>query len=173
MLHTKLDEKCGLCELQAPKYQCPRCQVDYCSVVCYKSITHQACLNAFHERNMTELANFQEKKHSDLEKLKVIQTIQKFQNTSTDSTDRHASESWHYEPVIKLNLEDLDVTKKDLENNKMYDQDENLNEDLDYLVNNSETEELLKMLSPEQRTRFEEMLETQYANYEIIDGFKS
>ncbi|XP_032660287.1 zinc finger HIT domain-containing protein 2 [Chelonoidis abingdonii] len=43
-------EPCGLCLRERARYTCPRCNVRFCSVLCYRG--HGACAEAFHRRQL-------------------------------------------------------------------------------------------------------------------------
>jgi len=65
---------CGLCKSNDAKYQCPRCNIMYCSLPCYKSQAHIKCSEGFYrDCVMNEL-----KSHglSDEEKKKSISKMQ-------------------------------------------------------------------------------------------------
>lgn len=40
---------CKICLKEAQKYTCPRCNIVYCSVVCYQSKKHSSCSEAFYK----------------------------------------------------------------------------------------------------------------------------
>lgn len=44
---------CGVCERQLSKYMCPRCNLPYCCVACYRS-HGTGCTEAFAKANMDE-----------------------------------------------------------------------------------------------------------------------
>ncbi|KAL4660006.1 zinc finger HIT domain-containing protein 2 [Arapaima gigas] len=43
---------CGLCLSKPLQYTCPRCNVPYCSLACYKSPTHSACSEEFYKESV-------------------------------------------------------------------------------------------------------------------------
>lgn len=52
---------CGLCLSKPSCYTCPRCNVPYCSLVCYRSINHSACSEEFYKESvMQELKDMNE-----------------------------------------------------------------------------------------------------------------
>lgn len=42
------------CSARPQKYNCPRCNVAYCSVDCYKAPTHHQCSETFYRDNVIE-----------------------------------------------------------------------------------------------------------------------
>ena len=52
---------CGLCLSQLSCYTCPRCNVPYCSLVCYRSTNHSVCSEEFYKESvMRELKDTNE-----------------------------------------------------------------------------------------------------------------
>ncbi|KAI9592972.1 hypothetical protein BDF19DRAFT_450013 [Syncephalis fuscata] len=52
------DSSCGVCLIQAARYTCPRCNLPYCSLTCYRGEAHLACSEGFYkEQLVTELKN--------------------------------------------------------------------------------------------------------------------
>lgn len=52
MENDKASRLCGLCSVQFAAYTCPRCNVPYCSLVCYKGDAHGDCAEAFYRAEM-------------------------------------------------------------------------------------------------------------------------
>ncbi|XP_058445623.1 zinc finger HIT domain-containing protein 2 [Malaya genurostris] len=48
------DEICKICNNAPSKYCCPRCNILYCSLVCYKSTLHQQCSEGFYKENVMQ-----------------------------------------------------------------------------------------------------------------------
>lgn len=48
------DRMCGLCLKEPPRYTCPRCNVPYCSVACYRSPTHSVCSEEFYKESVMQ-----------------------------------------------------------------------------------------------------------------------
>ncbi|XP_077469333.1 zinc finger HIT domain-containing protein 2 [Stigmatopora argus] len=74
---TESDRKnsklCMLCNCQPASYTCPRCNLHYCGVVCYRSPDHSLCSEEFYKESvLEELKNMGE---SDLEGRKKMQDI--------------------------------------------------------------------------------------------------
>lgn len=47
-------EVCQICNSSASKYCCPRCNILYCSVSCYKSGQHSQCSESFYRENVIQ-----------------------------------------------------------------------------------------------------------------------
>lgn len=54
-----MTRNCGICKAESPAYQCPRCNLPYCSSNCYKNLEkHGECSESFYqEQVITELKN--------------------------------------------------------------------------------------------------------------------
>ncbi|XP_035774018.1 zinc finger HIT domain-containing protein 2-like [Anopheles albimanus] len=48
------EETCKICTDKTAKYHCPRCNILYCSVSCYKSPNHLECSEGFYRENIVE-----------------------------------------------------------------------------------------------------------------------
>lgn len=48
------EEICKICETNKAKYNCPRCNLMFCSVVCYKAKQHLECSEGFYRENIVE-----------------------------------------------------------------------------------------------------------------------
>uniref|UniRef100_A0A2M4AX01 Putative hit zinc finger family protein n=1 Tax=Anopheles triannulatus TaxID=58253 RepID=A0A2M4AX01_9DIPT len=48
------EEICKICTDKTAKYNCPRCNILYCSVACYKSPSHLECSEGFYRENIVE-----------------------------------------------------------------------------------------------------------------------
>uniref|UniRef100_A0A182NQN9 HIT-type domain-containing protein n=1 Tax=Anopheles dirus TaxID=7168 RepID=A0A182NQN9_9DIPT len=48
------DEACKICGSKQAKYNCPRCNILYCTVACYKSQQHLECSEGFYRENVVQ-----------------------------------------------------------------------------------------------------------------------
>uniref|UniRef100_A0A1B0D971 Uncharacterized protein n=1 Tax=Phlebotomus papatasi TaxID=29031 RepID=A0A1B0D971_PHLPP len=48
------DDKCQLCSKEKAKYSCPRCNILYCSVPCYRCEAHLQCSESFYKQCIEE-----------------------------------------------------------------------------------------------------------------------
>ncbi|XP_063058871.1 zinc finger HIT domain-containing protein 2 [Engraulis encrasicolus] len=49
-----MPQVCGLCLSQPYKYTCPRCNITYCSLACYRSPGHSGCSEEFYKESVFE-----------------------------------------------------------------------------------------------------------------------
>ncbi|XP_026727079.1 zinc finger HIT domain-containing protein 2 [Trichoplusia ni] len=82
MADTKLSKInqniCGLCNDKQSKYCCPRCEIFYCSLDCYKSEKHQECSEGFYRECVNEELTSQ---HTDDEsKNRMIDILKRMQD---------------------------------------------------------------------------------------------
>ncbi|XP_045454018.1 zinc finger HIT domain-containing protein 2 [Melitaea cinxia] len=76
---------CALCDDKPSKYCCPRCEVFYCSLDCYKSDKHMECSENFYRECVNqELASH----HVDEDaKLKMVEILKKMHENGDDEID--------------------------------------------------------------------------------------
>lgn len=151
--------KCGICTDEIARYTCSRCSKRYCSLKCYKSEIHQSCSEAFYEKEVKKSISVPSK-DSDRDKLKLIQVLDKYQGSGRQSGD------WKYEAPLDYNKveEELELNREDLE-----EKDKPLTlkeeEELKELIKNATPDQILSILTPEERQRFEEELNS--GKYEV------
>ncbi|XP_032527140.2 zinc finger HIT domain-containing protein 2 [Danaus plexippus] len=79
----RIERLCGLCENNSSKYCCPRCEVFYCSLDCYKSEKHLECSENFYRECVNqELAS---NTADDEAKNKMIDILKRMHNESFDN----------------------------------------------------------------------------------------
>lgn len=64
---------CGLCLSKPSCYTCPRCNVPYCSLVCYRSVNHSACSEEFYKESVMQ--ELKEMNETDSEGRRKMQDI--------------------------------------------------------------------------------------------------
>ncbi|XP_041971634.1 zinc finger HIT domain-containing protein 2 [Aricia agestis] len=97
--HTNESEICGLCNKNKSKYCCPRCEVLYCSLDCYKSEKHMQCSESFYRECVNdELAS---NEVDDEAKQKMVEILKRMQNGDVNLQDLEDVDG-------DLNLEDSD-----------------------------------------------------------------
>jgi hypothetical protein len=47
-------QRCMICRVQASKYNCPSCNIAYCSLICYQSKKHESCSRPFLQKALKE-----------------------------------------------------------------------------------------------------------------------
>lgn len=167
------DEEGVLCELcnddeggkSMAKYSCSRCGQRYCSVKCFKSPVHQLCSEAFYKKevDMSVQLSVSSSRSSNEDKLRLIRILDKYQDQSSD-----AGASWKYQPPA-LDLDNI-VVQQEMESGKdeecrplTSEEEVELNE----LLENATPEQLLKLMTPDERQRFEQVLNS--GQYEVSD----
>nr|XP_026490773.1 zinc finger HIT domain-containing protein 2 [Vanessa tameamea] len=79
---SKQTRLCGLCDEKPSKYCCPRCEIFYCSLECYKSEKHEGCSESFYRECVNEeLASHQV---GDDAKAKMIDILKKMHENDDD-----------------------------------------------------------------------------------------
>ncbi|XP_077985951.1 zinc finger HIT domain-containing protein 2-like [Glandiceps talaboti] len=80
---------CKLCLKQFSKYTCPRCNIGYCSIACYKSEQHSSCSEQFYKECFMEA--LKEQRGSDEEKRKMLEMLKRVEDehNDLDSDDEH------------------------------------------------------------------------------------
>ncbi|XP_049879131.1 zinc finger HIT domain-containing protein 2 [Pectinophora gossypiella] len=116
--NAKPSKICELCKVNTSKYCCPRCEVLYCSLDCYKSEAHASCSEDFYRDCVNEELTSQ---HTDEEsKRKMLEILKKingehnfdeiedleFDNEEIDSDD-NVEDDLH-ERIKDINLDDAD-----------------------------------------------------------------
>ncbi|XP_046963905.1 uncharacterized protein LOC124532846 isoform X2 [Vanessa cardui] len=114
---SKQTRLCGLCDAKPSKYCCPRCEVFYCSLDCYKSEKHEGCSESFYREYVNEeLASHQV---GDDAKAKMIDILKKMHENEDDEIDEFenieeidsddGSEIDLHTRIQDLNLDDPDA----------------------------------------------------------------
>ncbi len=156
-LETSLNGiKCEFCVEAEYKYICPRCSRKYCSLECFKSVIHQSCSEGFYQRQVKESLP---QTSNDEDKLKLIGILDKYGGEGSD---------WKYEAPLDYNKveQGLQLERKDLDDK---DRELTIEEEaeLKQLIENATPEQLLKLMTPDERQRFEKLINS--GKYEIID----
>ncbi|KAI8816454.1 uncharacterized protein EV422DRAFT_545243 [Fimicolochytrium jonesii] len=97
---------CKICQRQFAPYTCPRCNLQYCSVACYKSEKHSVCTELFYKDNINN--ELQGKRASDDERRKMVQMLRRFEESGEvgiqpDSDDEDPT------PELADRLQDIDL----------------------------------------------------------------
>ncbi len=94
---------CFRCHQEKPKYTCPKCEILYCSLTCYRSFEHVHCSeNFFKECVVKELeSNNQTGKASHEGKKKMESILRKaIEEESNQNLDSDDSENGHQEDLL-------------------------------------------------------------------------
>ncbi|CAG8752223.1 19890_t:CDS:2, partial [Racocetra persica] len=87
MDEVEIPQFCGICKREASKYTCPRCNLKYCSLNCYKHETHSECTETFYKDKIMDEIKSQRVNEDD--KKKMIDMLRRFEQEDYDDiTDR-------------------------------------------------------------------------------------
>ncbi|KAL7025254.1 hypothetical protein ACKWTF_013419 [Chironomus riparius] len=99
---------CELCKSHEFKFTCPRCNIKYCSLDCYKSENHSQCSEAFYkECVVNELKN---RKDDPEDKKRVMDMLQRIENEE-DFEDIDSDDS--FEGDLGDRLDGIDLNNAD------------------------------------------------------------
>ncbi|XP_064386881.1 zinc finger HIT domain-containing protein 2-like [Halichondria panicea] len=94
---------CNICLVESFKYTCPRCNIRYCSINCYKSERHLQCSELFYkECVMRDLKNSE---RSPEDKQRMMELLQRFE--AENATQLQGAES--DTPSLEERLAGLDI----------------------------------------------------------------
>jgi hypothetical protein len=51
---------CQICQERSAPYKCPKCQIKYCSLICYRDVLHNKCTKEFDENELIDSMNIDE-----------------------------------------------------------------------------------------------------------------
>ncbi|XP_049536311.1 zinc finger HIT domain-containing protein 2 [Anopheles darlingi] len=82
------EEICKICTDNTAKYNCPRCNILYCSVTCYKSPSHLECSEGFYRENIVEeLALRQSEDDAAQSARSMMDILQRIEQQADDGDD--------------------------------------------------------------------------------------
>ncbi|KAK9700863.1 hypothetical protein K7432_012002 [Basidiobolus ranarum] len=90
---------CGICHIQFSKYICPRCNLRYCSLNCYRNEAHLSCTENFYREQIVE--EVQNRSVSTSQKLQTMKMLAEFEKKNLAS-----EEELETEDVEEVGLED-------------------------------------------------------------------
>ncbi|CAB4398142.1 unnamed protein product [Rhizophagus irregularis] len=106
---------CGICKKQVSKYTCPRCDIKYCSLDCYKNEIHSHCTESFYKNNVIE--EIKSQRVDDDQKQKMLNMLNKFEKEN-DEMAREEMESNDKDLVdndISERFRDIDLASADFD----------------------------------------------------------
>ncbi|CAN6674265.1 hypothetical protein TRVA0_051S00276 [Trichomonascus vanleenenianus] len=133
---------CAFCSSQVGKYSCPKCARLYCSLACYKSESHRSCTEQFYKSNVQE--QIKANRVNEFEKDKLKDILSKYQ---TDD-----GSGWKY--VLSGNPEE-GQNRQSQQEDEGSDLEEDEMKELEQLVSEASPDQLLQLLSEDQRAQFE------------------
>ncbi|XP_035681519.1 zinc finger HIT domain-containing protein 2-like [Branchiostoma floridae] len=96
---------CKLCLKQYSRYTCPRCNVAYCSLACYRSEKHVGCSEQFYKEHIIEELKQQRGSHE--EKQKVLEMLKRLE----DEQEEEEGEDGEEEETLEDRLQGLDLDR--------------------------------------------------------------
>ncbi|CAE6477087.1 unnamed protein product [Rhizoctonia solani] len=97
---------CGICQRQFAKYTCPTCNLQYCSLVCYRAEAHSTCIETFYKSALAEEIR-SEPTRSMEEKRQMLELLKRFEEEAPD--DEESDD----ESGLASRLEGIDLDKVD------------------------------------------------------------
>ncbi|XP_004226029.2 zinc finger HIT domain-containing protein 2-like [Ciona intestinalis] len=93
-------EVCGLCHVSRAKYTCPRCNIRYCMLDCYKGDKHSDCSELFYRECF--IGEMKDRHVSDEEKMRLLKMIER-------TEEENPIEDFTLEEDLEERLKDLNV----------------------------------------------------------------
>ncbi|XP_053617225.1 zinc finger HIT domain-containing protein 2 [Plodia interpunctella] len=107
---------CGICNLNTSKYCCPRCEILYCSLDCYKSESHTICSEDFYRDCVNEeLANLNADDDTKKKTIEILKRIQNGENLELayDENEAAADSDDEVADDLEQRIKDLDLNNAD------------------------------------------------------------
>ncbi|CAE6532445.1 unnamed protein product [Rhizoctonia solani] len=98
---------CGICQRQFAKYTCPSCNLQYCSLVCYRAEAHSTCTETFYKSSLAEEIQ-SEPARSMEEKGQMLELLKRFEQESPEEDEESGEEDG-----LASRLEGIDLDKVD------------------------------------------------------------
>ncbi|GAA5860815.1 hypothetical protein JCM3774_003149 [Rhodotorula dairenensis] len=140
---------CGICHKQTSQYTCPKCNLPYCSLACFRSPEHRACTDNFDRATLAEdLQGDTDASSSD--KRQMLEMLKKFEDQQRELEEIRAQEGGDEEG------DDEDGPEAEARRREREELEKRLADvDLDSLP----PEQILSLLSPAQQQAFTEALQ--------------
>ncbi|KAL7335425.1 hypothetical protein PS15p_200895 [Mucor circinelloides] len=106
---------CEICQKQFSNYVCPRCNLRYCSLACYKDLQHADCTESFYKDSVTaEIQNRELDKDSKNKMLEMLKRLEE-ENDPNDLLDSEDDDDEQDSELMKrfANI-DIENTDPDL-----------------------------------------------------------
>lgn len=112
-------EVCQICNSAASKYCCPRCNILYCSLSCYKSEQHGQCSESFYRENVIqEMAFAKDKQEAAQSSGKMMDILKRLDEADFQDGaalfDGEEDEEERFEEIDSDDAEDVDDLAKRL-----------------------------------------------------------
>lgn len=83
----------GRCHKQISQYTCPKCNLPYCSLACFRSPEHQACTENFDRTTLAEdLRSDKDDESSETDKRQMLEMLKKFEDQQRELEEIRAQE---------------------------------------------------------------------------------
>ncbi|WVQ81383.1 hypothetical protein IAT38_003507 [Cryptococcus sp. DSM 104549] len=125
---------CGICRKQDSKYTCPRCNVAYCSLACFRDEAHAQCSEPFYKATVLDSIS-SDPKVGMTEKKNMMEMLRRFEEVEAEGGDG-------LEELLEEGEGEEDVLDELLEKLEGMDIDE------------MDSNELFKLLPPKHREAF-------------------
>ncbi|XP_055643703.1 zinc finger HIT domain-containing protein 2 [Toxorhynchites rutilus septentrionalis] len=139
-------EICKICNISPFKYCCPRCNILYCSLVCYKAESHTQCSESFYRENVIQEMALTRGDHQAEQSTRQMVDILK----RLDQTEREHEASGE-SPVDDNDDDEIDSDDGEVEP-ELIDRMEG--------VNLNDADAIWNRLTEEERNEFRSMLES-------------
>lgn len=176
---SSVTKNCEICRKKLADYTCPRCKIAYCSLDCYKSPQHELCSENFYKTNLMQSLDKGAKINPDKQTLelqkRLITILNEFNSKQTNNGSSGQNlPDWQYEipqgVKEKFSRIEEEFKREDLHNSRQLalddEEDRPLTQqeeiELRNLIINTDSDTLLKLLSPEQLKDFESALKENY-----------
>lgn len=136
---------CNICYAQPAAYNCPRCNIPFCSLLCFRRREHQECSAAFSSSEVGLAAGWSDLTAQDRERGKVADILHRLEEGEKESRQREE-----------------DALQSDSEEDDDLDESVRLRADVTAeQIESASDEALLAMLTPKERQRFLNALKSQ------------
>ncbi|GBE86234.1 hypothetical protein BKA93DRAFT_816514 [Sparassis latifolia] len=75
---------CAICRRQFARYTCPRCNIPYCSLTCFRSESHNGCSETFYRQELEADVHSSPSRTTE-ERLKMMELLRQFEEGAADA----------------------------------------------------------------------------------------
>ncbi|ELT96294.1 hypothetical protein CAPTEDRAFT_192100 [Capitella teleta] len=104
---SETERVCKICHKNDGKYTCPRCNLAYCSVDCYKGVAHADCSETFYKDCVMQ--GLAEMNAGSEEKEKILETLQRLEDHNPVVDPEEFLEDGDEEEDLAERIADLDL----------------------------------------------------------------
>ncbi|KAH9840290.1 uncharacterized protein C8Q71DRAFT_805910 [Rhodofomes roseus] len=101
---------CAICRRQFSRYTCPKCNIPYCSLTCFRSETHAGCSESFYRKEIESDVRGNASKTAE-QRMKTLELLKHFEEDSMndDVLGLDADDSDDEGGNLESRLRDLDI----------------------------------------------------------------